>query len=78
MPCKTLKPKVEAFGLEVGLQVRMIDCLDEQNATLVQQEQIRTVPTVVVRRDGATVSKLVGVGQWAPEKVKAILTGLNT
>jgi len=75
-PCKALKPTVEAFGVRAGLPVQTIDCTDERNTALIEQEQVRMVPTIVVRHKEVTVSKMVGPGQWAPDKVLAILKGL--
>jgi glutaredoxin len=76
VPCKALKPTVDAFGATVGIPVRVVDCLDESNAPLVAHEQIRMVPTIVVRHENVTISKMVGPGQWAPDKIRGMLSGL--
>lgn len=65
-PCKLLKPKVEAFGLEDGITIQFIDASHEQNLELVQEYEVRTVPTIILRRDGDTLVR-ANAATWTPQ-----------
>ena len=66
MPCKALKPKVEAFGLEAGIPVTYIDAVADPDG-LADEYRVRMVPTVILRRDGVAVQRAVGAAPWNPE-----------
>ena len=59
-PCKQLAPTLAALERDYRGQIRVvaIDCDDE--AHLAQQFVVRSVPTLVVWRDGREVGRVVG------------------
>lgn len=60
-PCKMLSPVIDALTEEVEDKVKVCKVnVDEQNA-LAAEFQVRSIPTLVVIRDGKMVTSSVGV-----------------
>lgn len=60
-PCKMLSPVIDALAEEVEDKVKVCKVnVDEQNA-LAAEFQVRSIPTLVVIRDGKMVTSSVGV-----------------
>lgn len=66
MPCKALKPKVEAFGLKAGIPITYVDAVNDTTG-LADDYRVRMVPTVILRRDEVAVARAVGAAQWNPD-----------
>ncbi len=59
-PCRTLLPIIEEIAAEAeGFKVGKIDA--DQEPDLINQYKIRTVPTLLVIKNGEVVNKSVGV-----------------
>lgn len=71
-PCKALKPRVEAFGLEVNVPISYVDAVADPEG-LADEYRVRMVPTVILRRDGLALQKAVGAAQWNPDTFKEAL-----
>ena len=57
-PCKVLKPVLDEVGKEHGAAVVMVDVDDHPD--LAQQYLVKSMPTVVLLRDGQEVGRFVG------------------
>jgi thioredoxin 1 len=57
-PCRTIKPVLAALADEYKVRVVMIDC--DADPILAQQYNVRSMPTVVLLRDGKEVGRVVG------------------
>jgi thioredoxin 1 len=65
-PCKVQSPILKEVATELGDRVRVIKIDVDQNAALANRYQIRSVPTLMVFKDGKIVwqqSGLVGKSQ---------------
>ena len=60
-PCKVQSPILKEVATELGDRVRVIKIDVDQNATLANRFQIRSVPTLMVFKDGKMVWKQSGV-----------------
>ena len=59
-PCKQLAPIFEQLKREVsGVSFQEIDV--DSNRTLVESANVRSVPTVIIERDGKEVRRISGV-----------------
>ena len=59
-PCKILAPTLDKLSEEIGIEVVKINIDADENATLVSQYQIRSVPTLVLVKDQATIATKSG------------------
>ncbi|MDB4956831.1 MAG: thioredoxin [Myxococcales bacterium] len=57
-PCKQLRPVLESLASEKQIKLAMIDV--DHDPVLAQQFQVRSMPTVVLWRDGREVGRFVG------------------
>jgi thioredoxin len=57
-PCRTIKPVLAALADEYKVRVVMIDC--DAEPILAEQFGVRSMPTVVLLRDGVEVGRAVG------------------
>src|SRR4051812_7546754 len=57
-PCRTVAPVLEALATEYNVAVAAIDVDQEQ--LLAQQFSVRSMPTLVILRDGREVGRIVG------------------
>lgn len=59
-PCKTMEPILGALATEYAGRVRMVavDCNDE--VVLAERFDVRSMPTLVLLRDGREVGRVVG------------------
>lgn len=60
-PCKVQSPILKEVATELGDRVRVIKIDVDQNAALANRFQIRSVPTLMVFKDGKMVWKQSGV-----------------
>lgn len=59
-PCRVMKPVLAALSIEYARHVRIaaVDCDDEPQ--LAERYLVRSMPTMVVLRDGREVGRIVG------------------
>lgn len=57
-PCKTLKPVLESVAHDYKIPVTEIDVDDDPARA--EMMQVRSMPTVVILRDGREVGRIVG------------------
>ena len=60
-PCKVQSPILKEVATELGDRVRVIKIDVDQNAALANRYQIRSVPTLMVFKEGKMVWKQSGV-----------------
>ena len=71
-PCKTILPILEQIAVEMAGRARVAKIDVDENGDLVNRFGIRSVPTLVVFKDGKVVDQLVGA---APkEKLVRLVT----
>ena len=57
-PCKAFKPIMEELSRE-GYSIEFIDV--DENQTMAQSMNVRSVPTTIIEENGIEVERLVGV-----------------
>jgi thioredoxin len=57
-PCRQLKPVLEALSREYKIRLAEVDT--DHDPAMAQQFNVRSVPTVVLMRDGREVGRFVG------------------
>jgi thioredoxin 1 len=62
-PCKQLKPILEQLKTKVGDSAKIIKIDVDKNRTLAEKFQIRSVPTLILFKDGKSVWRQSGVIQ---------------
>ncbi len=60
-PCRTFSPIVEAVAKQFVDQVAFAKVNVERDPTLAERWQVRSIPTVLLFRDGRPVGRLTGV-----------------
>ena len=58
-PCKAIAPTLEEIANEGSINVIKID-VDEQEHSMLEKYNIRSVPTILAFKDGKSVDKTVG------------------
>jgi thioredoxin 1 len=59
-PCKTMMPMLGALATEYAGRVRMVAIDVDAEQLAAQRYQVRSMPTMVVLRDGREVGRIVG------------------
>ena len=59
-PCRMVGPIVEAVATQYGEQVKVVKLNVDDNATTASQYQIRSIPTLLMFKDGHKVETVVG------------------
>ncbi len=59
-PCKQLEPRIEALALEYGDSVDFYRVNVDDNQDLAGQFGIRSIPTLMLFKDGEKVEEIVG------------------
>ncbi|MCZ2484068.1 thioredoxin [Aquirufa sp. KTFRIE-69F] len=60
-PCKQLKPILEQLKSKIGNSAKIIKIDVDKNRTLADKFQIRSVPTLILFKDGKSVWRQSGV-----------------
>lgn len=60
-PCKALKPILEKVNEKFGNSVNFSYINIDEQFEVAQQYHVRSVPTVVIEKDGVEVNRFVGV-----------------
>jgi thioredoxin len=60
-PCRAVAPILESLAQELDGQVRIAKVDVDAHPGLAQRYQVRSIPTMILFRDGAPVERLVGV-----------------
>ncbi len=70
-PCRMLAPVLEELDEEIGDKVKITKMDVDQNKAVASEFGIMSIPTILVKKDGEVVEKLVG---YQPkEKLLALL-----
>jgi len=59
-PCRAIAPHVEALATEYAGKLRVGKCDIDSNQGIPQQYEIRSIPTLLVFKDGKVVGQIVG------------------
>ena len=59
-PCRAIAPHVEALAAEYAGKIRVGKCDIDSNQGIPQQFEIRSIPTLLVFKEGKVVGQLVG------------------
>mgnify|MGYP007071570920 FL=1 len=57
-PCKLMKPVLERVSLNVGVESALLDI--EKHKSLVEEQQIKSIPTFLMYKNGEVVDKKTG------------------
>ncbi|MCZ6778521.1 MAG: thioredoxin [Acidobacteriota bacterium] len=60
-PCRLIAPHLEALAKEYEGRVRVGKVDVDQNGSIATRFQIRSIPTLLVFKDGQTVDQLIGM-----------------
>src|SRR5262245_53322581 len=60
-PCRTIAPVIEQLAAEMGGRVRVAKMDVEKNPLTASRFNVRSVPTLLVIKDGREVDRIVGV-----------------
>lgn len=60
-PCRIQQPILEELGRELGEKVKLTKINVDENPSAPQQHGIMGIPTMIIKKDGEIVEKLVGV-----------------
>jgi len=70
-PCKQMPPILKKVKEELREQVRIIKVDVDKNPTIATKYQIRSIPTLMIFKDGE--AKWTGMGVRTVEEIKAIV-----
>jgi thioredoxin 1 len=59
-PCKTIAPHIDAIADQYAGTLRVAKVDVEENRELAQRYDVRSMPTLLLLRDGAVVDQIVG------------------
>ena len=59
-PCRAIAPHVEALATEYTSRIRVGKCDIDSNRNVPQQYDIRSIPTLLVFKEGKVVGQVVG------------------
>lgn len=73
-PCKMIAPMMDRLAREHQGLVKVAKINLEENHSLAQKLNIRSIPSVMIYKDGACVETIVGIAPY--EKFNAVVTQL--
>jgi thioredoxin 1 len=59
-PCRAIAPHVEALATEFAGKIKVGKCDTDANHGVAEQFEIRSIPTLLMFKDGKVVGQLVG------------------
>jgi len=59
-PCRALGPKLEEIAAEMGETVKIVKVNVDENKEIAQNFSIRSIPTMILFKDGNDVETLMG------------------
>jgi thioredoxin 1 len=59
-PCRAIAPHLEALAGELGEKVRIVKVNVDENQQTAMNYQIRSIPTLLMFKDGKVVDQMVG------------------
>jgi len=59
-PCRAIAPHVDALATEYAGKVKVGKCDTDANHAVAEQFEIRSIPTLLMFKDGKVVGQLVG------------------
>lgn len=68
-PCRMLTPILQELEPEISDKARIVKVNIDQNPQIASQLGIRSIPTMILFKDGTAISNMVGVNQ--KPKIKA-------
>ena len=68
-PCKVIAPIVEKVGQELGIEVETVN-VDHDAMATVSKYNIKSVPVVIIEKDGIEVDRITGVASRFEEVLK--------
>ena len=69
-PCKAMDPILDALAVELAGKVKIVKLDAETNPGIVARYNVRSMPTLIVFRDGEAVDMKVGAGQSRVQLIK--------
>ncbi len=62
-PCRMLTPILQELEPEIASQTRIVKINIDQNPQIASQLGVRSIPTMILFKNGVAVSNMVGVNQ---------------
>ncbi len=59
-PCRALGPKLEEIASEMGESIKVVKVNVDENKEIAQNFAIRSIPTMIIFKDGSDVETLMG------------------
>lgn len=74
-PCKMMEPSIERIAQEFSEQIRVYKLNVDENPLSASSYQVMSIPTLLVFKDGAPITSIVGAVPYKvlAEKIRSIL-----
>ena len=69
-PCKAMEPTIEALSEELAASVKIVKLDVDSNPGITVQYNVRSMPTLIIFKDGQAVDLKVGAGQSRVQLIK--------
>ena len=69
-PCKAMEPTIEALSEELAASVKIVKLDVDSNPGITVQYNVRSMPTLIIFKDGQPVDLKVGAGQSRVQLIK--------
>lgn len=69
-PCKAMDPIIDQLGTELAGRVKIVKLDVDANPSTVVRYNVRSMPTLIVFKDGSPVDFKVGAGQSRVQLIK--------
>jgi len=71
-PCKIIAPIVEKVAKDMNVELIKVDI--DENPVLVAQYNVKSVPTIIIDKDGTECGRLMGVTNKTEQELKEIIS----